>query len=425
MQNRDSLAYSVALTLWLLLALPGFVHAQAGWKTAVAGKTVTMTPPDLAAGEFCRITVYPRTPLAGTALGGFLTAFANRTAAALGRAAPHPAPDQGGTDTVATTSRSFVTPRGQARIAMFVAESLDGQNVRVVGLVASVTDDMGVFARYQPQMQAVIGEMIHQDKAALPPTDPPANTGKAEETAKKEPRYPYTVPPGKGVPNSKIAAVVYQGGTLMNGFIYGTNAYLLLADGTVHEGLDVPPDELDVARSRQGEPKKWGRWRKDGKEYALAWPGKPGVFEVPSMSWTVFPAKPGERINTRYQGAVSGGSVFTGGYYSIWGVKFTPDGRFTKDLRGGSSAGGLGSDVSVSTTYDNDGSTASFSTPDAVGLAHSKPKGRANAGTYSVSGYTLTLHYDDGRAVRLPFFFGGKERDCIFFEGSLIFEPKD
>ncbi len=414
---------ALAALLLMPLALPGTAHAQAKWHTEVAGKAVIMTPPDLAAGEFCQVFVYPRTTLAGAALGSYVAKFADKNIAGLGRPVPNPTADKDSAEMMATTTRQFVTPQGQSYLACFVADTVDGENVRVISLVC--TADAALFERYQPQMLAVIGEMIRQDKAALRAADLPAETNKSEKAAKQEPRYPYTVPPGKGVPNSKIAAVVYQGGMLMNGFIYGTNEYLLLTDGTVHEGLPVPPDELDAARSRQGEPKKWGRWRKAGSDYLLAWPDKPNAYEKPNMSWAVLPAKPGERMNTRYQGAASGGSVITGGYYSIWGVKFTPDGRFTKDLSGGSSAGGLGSDVSVSTTYDENGSTASFSAPGAVGLSHSKSKGSAKAGTYSVSGYTLTLRYDDGRVVRLPFFFGGKEHDCIFFEGTLIFEPKD
>jgi hypothetical protein len=44
-----------------------------------------------------------------------------------------------------------------------------------------------------------------------------------------------------------------------------------------------------------------------------------------------------------------------------------------------------------------------------------RKKKPANAGTYQVNGYTLTLRYDDGKVVRMPFFFWNSKKTHIWF----------
>ena len=44
-----------------------------------------------------------------------------------------------------------------------------------------------------------------------------------------------------------------------------------------------------------------------------------------------------------------------------------------------------------------------------------RKKKPANTGTYQVNGYTLTLHYDDGTTVRMPFFFWDNKKTHIWF----------
>lgn len=48
-------------------------------------------------------------------------------------------------------------------------------------------------------------------------------------------------------------------------------AYLLLKDGTVHNGLPVPPEDMNVADSKKYDANAWGRWRKNGSNYEFAW----------------------------------------------------------------------------------------------------------------------------------------------------------
>ncbi len=237
-------------------------------------------------------------------------------------------------------------------------------------------------------------------------------------------RYKYVTAPGRGIQPSQIAGIYHH----FQVPIYGLSRpdfvnYLLLKDGTVHEDLPVAPDEMDAALSRRKEPKQWGRWRRQGKNIEMAWPDDLAHFEAVTGNF-VTPAKPGERISGRYGGASSGGSPVTGGYYEFYGVAFTPDGRFSQDRSGGTSSGSLGQTLngfSVETTSSNGESVTTLSSPGAVGYAKTKKHGSSDRkGTYSVSGYTLTLHYDNGKIKRMPFYFLSPERYFIFFEGDLL-----
>ena len=553
----------ILLVAFVLLLLPAGLRpapaqapaqTAAGWTTEVAGKNVTMTPTDLAAGEFYRITIYPRESLGGAPITEYVDGFADREVAALGTPLGKAEPAKARDHSAAVAARGFVAARGQAReAAIFTALSVDGGTVRVVGVIGTFS----ILQRYQAQALAVTKEMRRQEEAAakeggrglkteaLPPTPPGMTPGgklvpgiyagnavrsdngeiatrfrlylyasgecrvcnekgeeyrfgpdtysydsitgkldvsqtvdiynsvlgsddafslygrdadgkpylyarsnrgfeyvtatlryagppdrpspKQAEAAKaaaeaEAARYKYVTAPGKGVQPAQVAGIVHSQ-TLRPGpgASSKNECYLLLKDGTVHDGLPVPPDELDVPLSRRREPEKWGRWRRQGAKVVAAWPDQPTRF-VPLPGVMATPAKAGEQLAGRFGTGESSGFSPFGGSYRLWGVTFTPGGRFAKDKRGGSSSGSLGETMngfSVDSTYDDNGSVTSFSSPGAVGYAARK-KGSSRAGTYTISGYTMTLRYDSGKVERIPFFFAYGKRDQIYFEGATL-----
>jgi len=241
----------------------------------------------------------------------------------------------------------------------------------------------------------------------------------AQETEEK--RYKFVTAPGKGVQAAQIAGVLYhltvkQG----DGVSSKSETYLLLKDGTIHDGLPVAPDELDVSLSRRREPEKWGRWRKQGSVYAAAWLDQPNHFE-PLQGEMALPAQRGERLAGRFGTGSTSGSMVFGGGWNLWGVTFSPGDRFLKDRQGGYSSGSLGQTMngfSADTAYDDEGSSTLAISPGVSVSASSKKPGGHRGGTYSLSGYTLTLRYEDGRVARLPFFFTSAKRSGIYFEGT-------
>ena len=270
----------------------------------------------------------------------------------------------------------------------------------------------------------VAGNNILNERTILvydgqPTKRPSPATVKAREI--EDARFKFVTAPGKGVQMAQIAAVVNNYILRFDGMsTHITNdAYLLLKDGTVYNGLPVAPDQLDIAKSRVGEPKRWGKWRAKGGGYEVSWNGK--AYEtLPGDK--VIPAPPGTKLSGRF-GAVRSYSYGFGGSYSYWGASFTPDGRFRKDSRGGSSTNTAGIEgvPTVTSGYDESGS-AVVGQADGVGIASVKrrnPNGDRE-GDYSVNGYTITLRFDNGQVARIPFFFRGANRKEILFEGDIL-----
>jgi hypothetical protein len=47
--------------------------------------------------------------------------------------------------------------------------------------------------------------------------------------------------------------------------------YLLTKSGRVMDGIPVARNLLDVAKSQNREPDRWGWWKYDGERYSFAW----------------------------------------------------------------------------------------------------------------------------------------------------------
>ena len=255
----------------------------------------------------------------------------------------------------------------------------------------------------------------------------PDAEAKAKAAAEIEARrYKWVTPPGRGVRESQIKAVVhyykvrvYYGGSGV-GTLVTDETDLLLNDGTIHRDLPVAPDQLDVTRSRRMEPDKWGRWRRQGGKYVVSWAG--GPFQ-PLRGSVALAGTPSIRLNGHW-GAGSSTSNMMGGSYRLWGVTFTHEGRFLKDDSGGygssqsmQSAGG----PEISTQYDEHGSSTQVLGGNfTVGTQHKKNPNGDRSGTYTISGYTMTLRYDNGQVERTPFYFVDAGHRELSFEGATL-----
>ena len=255
----------------------------------------------------------------------------------------------------------------------------------------------------------------------------PDAEAKAKAAAEVEARrYKWVTPPGRGVRESQIEAVVhyykvraYYGGSGV-GTLVTDETDLLLNDGTIHRDLPVAPDQLDAARSRRMEPDKWGRWRRQGGKYVVSWAG--GPFQ-PLRGSVALAGTPSIRLNGHW-GAGSSTSNMMGGSYRLWGVTFTHEGRFLKDDSGGygssqsiQSAGG----PEISTQYDEHGSSTQVLGGNfTVGTQHKKNPNGDRSGTYTFSGYTMTLRYDNGQVERTPFYFVDAGHRELSFEGATL-----
>lgn len=260
------------------------------------------------------------------------------------------------------------------------------------------------------------------DVDRLPPTVAAAK--KKAEQAEAD-RYKFVTAPGQGVRLSQIEAIYYvwEQVTRYDGMHFDEAIFLLLKDGTVHDGLPVAPSDLDVALSKRMEPTMWGRWRRKGSDYTFSWNG--GSHPYAGNGKSLRPARKGERLAGEW-GSTSGSHI-EGIRTSVsnWGIKLGRDGRFETSRSGSSYTGEGGTEPMVSTMYDDEGSVTSATTPTFSGTGTRKSGNRGDrTGTYELDGYTLTLRYDNGRVVRQAFALdAGAKGTSIWFEGSLM-DPK-
>ncbi len=246
----------------------------------------------------------------------------------------------------------------------------------------------------------------------------------AAKPAPSAPGYAFaTKTPGSGVQGSQIEGVMEywrndQAGMTMQ---VHTFYYLLLKDGTFHDGL--PPvwfEDFDVASSRKGEPGLWGHWTRTGQQVRFVWPNGYNITLDPGS--TRLPARPGETLN----GVWKGFSAYSTGFsvsMSHWSVQFTKDGRFLKSsdnsVTGSVGTGVGGVPTGGAVISDDQGTT---STMGGANFATARQRRAANPrgnreGSYKLDGYDIELDYDNGVVERRPF-CATSDRTQIWFEGD-------
>jgi hypothetical protein len=179
-----------------------------------------------------------------------------------------------------------------------------------------------------------------------------------------------------------IFHTVGYGGTLEMEF----KPYLLLKDGTIYRNVLGPPKDMDIERSRQVEPKMWGRWQKSGTSIIVQW--NDGERETWENHWYIArPAKKTDRLKGLFRSVSGSVNTALGGSSSTAVFKdltFFDDGTFTRE-------GGVNA---------REGSV----------YGESKSNSR---GTYVIDGYTIELRYNNGHVERLAFYFYPDSNDAI------------
>jgi hypothetical protein len=249
---------------------------------------------------------------------------------------------------------------------------------------------------------------------------------KMEEEEKN--RYKYVTNPGDGIEPEQIEAILYMSDLSMSGGQTGlyAEAYLLMKDGRVMDGMPVAPDMLDVAKSRSREPDRWGWWKHDGERYRFAWNVERNDYVVPRGDQVV--AVP-ITSSTKLDGTWKGSSTFSSLDVSVtnfWGVHFSKDGRFEKFsnslAQGGGEVTGMGGPM-VTAYSDDEGSTVSVIGSNIGGgssTKYNRPESDLK-GWYEFDGYNLTLKFDNGKIKRLLTFMTGDDASTIWFEdGPLL-----
>ena len=242
-------------------------------------------------------------------------------------------------------------------------------------------------------------------------------------------------PPGKGVADKDIAAVGIYGKTGYDGTGWFEDVIFLLRDGTVYHRTSMPPDELNVTASRQLEPQQWGRWRQIPGGQELQSQDADGK---PRDDWTLskyVAAKPwprDTRLDGRFTYATFSGSLMLGGVSSRHTIRFTRDGRFERSDGSVAGSGGMaamnGAVISAATHRDGSGSTSvAGGTANGAGATsgvRSVDDGAGRRGRYQLSGYALTLDFDDGHQERLLSFPVNAEQTTVYVGNTSFMREK-
>lgn len=237
-------------------------------------------------------------------------------------------------------------------------------------------------------------------------------------------RYKFVVEPGAGLQPDQIAGIFHDVQFTFDP-IQGNHGidsvYLLLADGTLRDGLPVAPEVLDVSLSKRREPEVWGTWKRVGNEVHAAWRDAPDRFAKLPGTWAV-PADQKAPPLGMFQTSMTTGNAITGSGFHFWGVTFTDGNRFEKFSRGGYSNSTLAqtlNDTYIYSSYDDEGAVTGADTPGVfVSTKTKKKKGGDKRGTFTIEGWSLVQQREDGTTTRTPFFFTNETRTAIYFEGS-------
>lgn len=181
------------------------------------------------------------------------------------------------------------------------------------------------------------------------------------------------------------------------GYVYPVyNPYVFFRDGTVIKNPKVAIESLDK-KARDKSQGRWGKWRNAGNKVQIIWDGvgrngKPQTSEKDWKSPEAYSAGRGETLNGSWSSMSGGGNIAFGGNFGSFSLKnftFRSDGRFTTEKTGGAS------DTNMTVYSKND-----------------------SAGKYSLNGYTLTLHFNNGKTTQLFFCYLGKDRDVFNIAGN-------
>jgi len=284
------------------------------------------------------------------------------------------------------------------------------------------TGNMVIYAR-DGRWQRKLKWVSQSDRPA------PVEVKRAEEMAKAEAkRYKHVTEPSKGVQPDEIESVMYASETdFRSGAVQlDQEAYLLMKDGRVMDGLPTSPETLDVAVSRSREPDRWGWWKKEKANYTFAWPVRPREYRQPKGAQVAgVPFEKGTKLTGDF-GMASTEVNLAANYSSVrrWGIKLSANGRFLKYRNGSTQIGGVpGMEAMSTTAWDDEGSVSSTTSPNVTALSKRKNKGSGadRMGTYELDGYRMTLNYNAGRVEHHATFTDGDQKH-IWFQGSCLYK---
>lgn len=211
---------------------------------------------------------------------------------------------------------------------------------------------------------------------------------------------------GRPAPAPAVTAIVWSFDLdydpLSSSMVNRESSYLLFPDGSCTSDVPALLDGFDPAASRAAHPKRWGRWRKSGNSYEVAFGGK---YTRPPKQTVLRGARRGERLAGTWKRSRTS-NVGSSSAWQSSTLVLAANGRFERARAGAFSSNSdvnhPDGEVVVSGAYDDEGSIGNVSGTEAGGSVRSR-SGRSKAdraGTYVLDGFSIELRYDSGAVER-------------------------
>lgn len=278
---------------------------------------------------------------------------------------------------------------GNKRVFTYFAYQVPGGSIRVAMFNSP--------AGYSPYMNQAATHLaaFSKKELALAPGQQASNT--PDETK--------TTPPVASAPvksDGAVRGIILHKETKWSGTLampYEA-AYLMFNDGSTLMYVDDDPYTLDIAQSKRTN-KNWGQWKQAGTDIILTYNSSNGGTQT--EQWTkgrwrwAMPASNNDKIAGAFT-AISIGGGFTGAFSGV-----------AKNLTL-NKAGQFALATSTATNYkDASGSSGVYSNRD-------------NAGTYVLKGFSIELHFNNGKVDKHSFYFFDSDKN-MFGIGKSIYTP--
>jgi len=201
--------------------------------------------------------------------------------------------------------------------------------------------------------------------------------------------------PGRGIPAQQVEGVYHHWNWMMmlNAGMVDTGAdYILFKNGEVWRNPLLPPQDVDIAKAKQVAAADWGTWQRTGRVVVIRMTGGRDERYDPTQLVRYEAAPKNQRVEGSWHSTLSQVS-HVGGQSTAGVVTNTlalhADGAFEW-------AGVAGASFHNGTDPGRAGGA----------FMHSSP---VRTGHYFIDGYTLELHYNDGRVERDLFYWAGGE----------------
>lgn len=394
------------LALLLTAAAPAGVvtfEPPSGWVRTESAGEVDFTPPGVPRGGFCTLAFLPSQETSNFP-SWFATAWSGFKAGHAGVQETQPQASNTADHQLALIAGSMQAGGNRFLYVVFFAAYRDGR----VQPVLFTTDDNGLYQRFQPVVQAVVGGLRFLPRSAWPAAGPAAPLRLHDERPAAQ--TPVGRPNPVAAPTSDLLSpsftwpeVAHSSGPGLNGvfgkFDFGSSYYravttqwmyvTLLPDGSAYKGIASEGlENFNPSYWAQENAMRVGTYALSGRKGRIEWGGGGGSesFDVDGNKLHFGGGKPFERL-TSCDGLALDGTYRREDWqkqqelpmFRNVHATFRRDGTFEEE--------GLAQSASVMWWRPGKGDLME--------------KVVLGAGTYAVGHYSLTLVYQDGRKRRM------------------------